>query len=179
VPLLLSVPGLETNGTTIDHPIGHVDLVPTLLDAMDQPLPRRLQGQSWMPYLRGEGDLDREDVFVEYNGATAFGMHDRSSPTHPDWDRPAPEPEAAEIWAEMGFERDVVRAMTTPVRSIVTPDGWKLNYRRSGEHELYDLSSDPHETENLADDDDYADLLDDLYQRIVDWQRETRDPVYL
>lgn len=178
VPLLIRVPGLETNGETVERPISQVDLVPTLLVAMGQEVPNDLPGQSWLPYLRGEGDVAHEDVFVEWNGATAFGLHDRNSPTHPDWARPRPEPEAEAIWDEM-FDRDIMRTMTTPVRTVITPDGWKLNYRRSGEHELYDLSTDPYEIENLARSDDHEELIDELYQKIVDWQRRTRDPVYL
>lgn len=60
-----------------------------------------------------------------------------------------------------------------------TPEGWKLNYRPRGEHELYNLTDDPGETENLATNDEYAALIEDLYEEIVDWQIRTRDPVAL
>jgi len=35
-----------------------------------------------------------------------------------------------------------------PARTVLTPDGWKLTYRRSGAHELYHLDDDPYETTN-------------------------------
>ena len=178
VPLLLRIPGLETNGETVSNPISQVDLVPTLLSAMNQEIPEFLPGQDWLPTLHDGEPLEQPNVFVQWNGATAFGMHDRNSPTYPEWSRPRAEPVAEEIWNEL-FDRDIMRVMTTPVRTVITPDGWKLNYRRSGEHELYDLADDPYETINLASQGDHVERIDELYQDIVDWQRETRDPVYL
>ena len=178
VPLLLRLPGNPATGDRIDAPISQVDLVPTLLAAMNQPIPSDLHGQDWGPYLRGEAELEEPRVFVQWNGATAFGMHDRNSPKYPEWSQPRAEPEAEAIWNEL-FDRDIMRTMTTPVRTVITPDGWKLNYRRSGEHELYDLGTDPHETENLAWSTEHTAKIYSLYQHIVDWQRRTRDPVYL
>jgi len=43
--------------------------------------------------------------------------------------------------------------------------------------ELYDLEADPLETENLADEDDYADVLEGLLGRLHEWLRATDDPI--
>ena len=39
-------------------------------------------------------------------------------------------------------------AMTDPVRTVITANGWKLNCSPLGEHELYNLQDDPLETTN-------------------------------
>jgi len=179
VPLLLRLPGGTAAGERVERPVGQIDLVPTLLDAMDQPAPDRLglQGESWLPALRGEADFDR-NVFVEWNGANFHATHGRRPVEHPTETRPGIVPEAEELLAEMGLtEAELLHAYTDPARTIVTPGGWKLTYRRSGDHELYDLDEDPHETENLAD--DRPAVVEELYGEIVDWQVRTRDPVYL
>jgi arylsulfatase A-like enzyme len=180
VPLLIRFPDGTAAGERIERPVSQVDLVPTLLDAMDQPAPDRLglQGGSWLPFLRGEGDLPAENVFVEWNGANFHGTHGRRPVESPSETRPGVDPAAADLLAEMGLtEAELLRAYTDPARTVVTPDGWKLTYRRSGEHELYDLDEDPHETTNLAD--ERPAVVDELYGEIVDWQVRTRDPVSL
>ena len=58
---------------------------------------------------------------------------------------------------------------------MVTPDGWKLNLSQRGEHELYDLSSDPGETENLFYRTESAPIVDRLKEEIARWQKRTGD----
>lgn len=49
-----------------------------------------------------------------------------------------------------GFsEEDLRRAEGARIRTVVTPEGWKLNLSEIGEHELYNLEQDPLETQNL------------------------------
>jgi N-sulfoglucosamine sulfohydrolase len=44
------------------------------------------------------------------------------------------------------------------------------------EYELYDLSKDPDELRNVADDAAYAEVLADLRRRLQTWRQETNDP---
>ena len=43
--------------------------------------------------------------------------------------------------------------------------------------ELYDLVMDPAEMRNLADDDHWSDLRQELDQQLSDWMRDTDDPL--
>ena len=52
VPLLVRRPG-QTHGRRIAGPVSQIDLVPTLLDLMGQPVPDHLQGESLAPLLAG------------------------------------------------------------------------------------------------------------------------------
>lgn len=180
VPLLLRLPDGTASGKRVERPVSQIDLLPTLLDAMGQSVPDHhgLQGESWLPFLRGEGGLEEENVFVEWNGANFHGAFGRRSVEHADETRPGLIPEAEALADEMDLtEAEVMHAYTDPARTVVTPDGWKLTYRRSGEHELYDLDEDPYERENMVD--QYPNVVDELHEAIVDWQVRTHDPVYL
>lgn len=180
VPLILRLPDGTATGERVETPVSQIDLVPTLLDAMNQPTPDHLglQGQSWLPFLRGKSDLDERNVFVEWNGANFHGAFGRRPVEHAEETRPGLTPEATDLADEMGLtEAEVMHAYSDPARTVVTPDGWKLTYRRSGAHELYDLDDDPYETDNLAD--RRPDVVEELSATIVDWQVRTRDPVYL
>ena len=56
IPFIMRVPGLPPQ--QLATPVGHVDVVSTLLELLGQPLPDHLQGSSLVPLLR-DGDGDR------------------------------------------------------------------------------------------------------------------------
>lgn len=184
VPLMIDIPGVTEKSRSIDHPISQVDLAPTLLDALGQSVPDYLQGESWVPFLNGETDPPRDNVFVEWNGCAIRGQGRTyisgagAASVKQNPDPTKPHPDYMDVWREMATESEVMAAMTEPVRTIITPDGWKLNYRSSGEKELYDLSNDPHEIHDLSDDDSHAEKVDNLSSAIISWQNETRDSIY-
>ncbi|MFW6158042.1 MAG: sulfatase [Planctomycetota bacterium] len=162
VPLLVRLPG-QTAPRRVRCPVSQIDLVPTLLDLMGQPIPDALQGKSLRPQLEG-GASAAGDVFIEWNGPDASI-------------RPAPEPDGS---VQAGPGRTVSRkqaraAVADPVRTILAPDGWKYNHSTIGEHELYDLNADPHETDNLAADPQQQSRMADLTGRIRRWQDEVSD----
>jgi len=62
-----------------------------------------------------------------------------------------------------------------PIRSAF--DGrYKLVINLLDRDELYDLESDPGETKNLINNEDTAQIRDELHNRIIDWINNTRDP---
>jgi len=65
IPLLVRWPAGFPQGRKIAGLISHVDLVPTVLAALRQPLPQNLDGVDAGPMLRGETAATREAVFIE------------------------------------------------------------------------------------------------------------------
>lgn len=177
VPLIIQLSAGENQTEVVEHPVSQIDLVPTLLDAAEQPRPNMLPGKSWIPALTSEEPFRTGPVVVEWNGSTNIGI--RSIATRELETTPYAEESMKRAHRELDLSRDILDIVSDPVRTIIMSDGWKLNYRRSGDHELYNLSSDPYETENLAPRDDYREVVDDLYRTLVEWQWEHRDPVSL
>jgi hypothetical protein len=167
VPLIIHIPWLMQPARRIAAPVSQVDLVPTLLDLLDQPAPSHLHGRSWRPRLESEAEFPREDVFVQWNGPNN-GLGDiRGRVSLPkDLEQMAPADQA-------------IASSTDPVRTIIAPDNWKLNCSPLGEHELYYLSADRGETRNLVRDPAHRTLIQDLYRRILSWQQRVADPVDL
>ena len=54
VPWLMRVPSLGRKQKVVEGRFSHIDLVPTLLELMDKPIPERLQGKSLVPVMKGD-----------------------------------------------------------------------------------------------------------------------------
>ena len=147
VPLLMNVPWLNSGQTRIGGSVSQIDLVPTLLDLLDQPVPNHLQGASLAPVLRGEATLDDNDVFLQWNG---MGDRNLGSPL-------------------------INRMVSLPWRSVITADRWKLNLCAGDQCELYDLNTDPFELNNLFDEPAQRDRIREMAARIRIWQDQTGD----
>ncbi len=157
VPLLMRVPWLQEAGRVAEGRISQIDLVPTLLDLMDQPVPDGLHGVSRRSVLEGQRSLADNDVFVEWNGRN--GRKGRLVSERPD--------------AEGN------RFLGSPWRTVVSADGWKLNLSPDDQCELYDLNGDPCEMVNLYGDPAQRGRVRDLASRLAAWQERTRDAVAL
>jgi arylsulfatase A-like enzyme len=162
VPLLVRLPG-QSRSRRVRAPVSQIDLLPTLLDLMGQPLPAGLQGESLRPLLEGRAEATGRDVFVEWNGHNN-GFGDVVGGVS------VPEPMRA-----LASRDEIEAAITDPVRTVITPEGWKLNYSPLGEHELYHLAEDPYETRNLAGRSEMRPTMQDLAARIARWQEKTGD----
>jgi arylsulfatase A-like enzyme len=154
VPLLIRLPGRHAS-RRIAGPVSQIDLVPTLLDLMEEPIPAELEGHSLKPVIEGARGPREPDIFIEWNVREPQGPHTRESPEN--------------AWESTGDF----------VRGIVTPDGWKLNWSALGEHELYNLRDDPGETVNLAAQRGRHSLIAGLADRIRHWQARTGDSLEL
>ena len=164
VPLLIRLPG-QSEGRRISGPVSQIDLVPSLLELMEQPIPSHLQGKSLKPLIRGDTDAVTEDVFVEWNGPNSGLGGD-----------PAGKVSAEDPLRRSPTRAQIEAAVRDPVRTVLTRDGWKYNHSPLGEHELYNLKTDPLETKNLVRDPATQTLVQDLTDRIRRWQENTEDP---
>jgi arylsulfatase A-like enzyme len=137
VPFLIHVPWLKEESRMLPGNVGHIDLVPTLLDLMGQPVPDHLQGVSRVPVFKGEESLEENDVFVQWNG-----LGDRDLGVR-----------AANMLGALA-RRSII---TSHIGSDGTLEHWKLNLCAGDVNELFDLTGDPHEMTNLFEESDQRD----------------------
>jgi arylsulfatase A-like enzyme len=69
--------------------------------------------------------------------------------------------------------------LDVPVRTVVSPDGWKLSLFKGDKNQLFNLNEDPGETTNLFDSGKHDDVIERLTARIRKWQKKTNDPLKL
>jgi N-acetylglucosamine-6-sulfatase len=72
VPLLVWAPGMIKPATVLPQMILNIDLAPTFLDMAGIPKPNNMQGQSFLPLLKGAKIGWRDKVFYEYYWEQAF-----------------------------------------------------------------------------------------------------------
>lgn len=157
VPMIIKVPGMEPRH--IDVPVSHVDLIPTILELLGAPdAPSTVEGTSWGQLMR-TGEQEPRDVFVEWNGDSPKKLRKK--------------------YKEGQLDLDTERSITSSARGVVTPDLWKLSLSNVGEHELYDLNTDPHERKNLYFDEAYYEQRTKLTKKILEWQAQTGDKLDL
>jgi arylsulfatase A-like enzyme len=166
VPLLIKVPGVADRQLIVEEPVGHIDLVPTLLDILGLPAYEKAQGKSLYPVIKGEEPLADNDVFIEYR----FGSNKGGTKFDGLWETEA-KAELEKIWPEV--QKTYSRAVKE--RTVVSADLFKLNLTEAAENELYDLNADPHERKNLYYDPAYADKVRVLREKILAWQKRTGD----
>jgi N-sulfoglucosamine sulfohydrolase len=176
VPLLAWWSGKVAPGTSKKELIAHVDLPATWLDAAGIPVPKKMQGRSFLPLLTGQGSYTpRDAVYSERN------WHDNYDPirsvrtrTHklifnaqPNMPyRPIADLRDSPTWASYvagaraGKLSPEHMRLQQPIRSVI---------------EMYDLEKDPNEFNNLAFDPAHSTLRAELQKKLSDWMHDTSD----
>lgn len=152
VPLLMRLPN-QRRALTISQPVSHIDFAPTIVDLMGKGENAQCLGKSRAPLLRGDS-MPAEMVFVEWAPARSAKFKEGTT---------------------LGTEEEIERVMQESTRAAISPDGWKLCLRDVDLNELYNLESDPHETENLYARREYTAVVARLTAEIHRWQERVGD----
>jgi len=142
VPLLVRYPGRFASGPT-SLAASLTDLMPTLLELAEHPIPEGVQGRSLASYLSGGRDPAEAYPYTFSERIPANPEHTR---------RVAP---------------------GTRGHFMVRGRGWKYVTYGNGEQFLYDLASDPGEVNNLAGDPSCQDRRAELRGELDTWLAAT------
>lgn len=159
VPWLMRIPDMPTSETHIPQCVSQIDMVPTLLDLMGRSQQGAdLPGQSLGPLLDGGGNIEEDHVFVEW---------------HPGQGALVGRP-----WADDTIsEEELDKVEQGHIRTVISPDGWKLCLAQDDKSQLFNLNADPHERTNLFYAGRHDDVVERLTGKIEQWQARTADRV--
>lgn len=180
-PLIIRWPGQIGAGTVDrEHMVSTLDLMPTILEALDLPLPETLDGRSMLSILKGEKQTGRDAVVTTYNyiepGLQVFPMralHTREwSYIFNPWSdgkrrRTGTENQSGLAFAAMREAARTDRALRAELNTIL------LRQR----DELFNLAKDPYSRKNLAGSPDMEEQLSLLQQRLISEMRASDDPL--
>ena len=155
VPLIVSGPGVP-RGASHPHPVSHLELFPTFLEALALPADPRLHGHSLNPVFENPKTRLREHVMI---GHERFGNDGRPGVDH------RPNQPIAQNKGEY-----------FPIRCVVD-DRYKLVINLLETDELYDHQEDPYEMNNRIGDPAMTAIRDRLHQAMLEEMFRTRDPL--
>lgn len=157
--------GWPRPGGADERLVSHVDLVPTILNRLGADLPQGLHGVSHLRWLLGDVRAPRRrEIFAENTFGEVYDPMRAVRTVRWKYVR------AYEPRPELVLPADVERS---PMRYGFGDD----HLRPRPLEELYDLSDDPLERENLADDPGCAAIRADLAGRMLRWRQRSGDPL--
>jgi N-sulfoglucosamine sulfohydrolase len=197
VPMVYKLPGkpeASTANRICQAMVSHVDLTPTLLDAAgalqsvaeEAPMTKRPRAQAATPTLQGRSyygilkqeepaGWDRVEASHTFHEITMYYpmrvVRDRQYKLIWNLAAPLPYPFASDLW-EASTWQSVYKQGPEALYGKRTVKA----YIHRPAFELYDLKSDPHEVQNLANDPKYAKLLADMQGQLKTFQKRTSDP---
>lgn len=164
VTLALRIPGQEMP-RLCDALVSHVDLFPTICDALCLEAPAWLQGHSLMPLLCGTESI-RSEIFSEVTYHAAY--------------EPMRCIRTMRYKLIVRYDADFTKYVLPNIDNglskrflLVSGIGDVLRSRT----ELYDLHLDPAERNNLAGRSDYSVIQEQLQNRLTAFLKETDDPI--
>ncbi|MDF0600831.1 sulfatase-like hydrolase/transferase [Psychromarinibacter sp. C21-152] len=147
VPLIVYDPSPEadaTRGTVSDALVECIDLAPTFVEVAGGEVPGHiLEGHSLLPIPRGQAtEMPRDSVICEYDYS------------------------ATPLADKLGL------GVREAVLFMVADKRWKLVHAEGGFRPiLFDLENDPQELTDLGDREEYAEVIEAMYDKLFRWAR--------
>lgn len=150
VPLIIRDPGNKSShGQSVDLFTESVDIMPTLLDLVGQPIPAQLDGKSLLTTLRGETpSMWRASAHWEFDFRTVISQQ---------------------------AEQELHLPSQLCNLSVIRDNSFKYVHFAGMPPLLFDLSKDPGETNNLAEHESYQSIRLYLAEKLLRWRAEHLD----
>ena len=185
VPHIVRWPGVGTAGSVRQELVSHVDILPSVTDALGLEAPAGA-GQSQVPLWKADpGDQTikwRDHVCAEWTGANPPCYFPQRSIRSARYklivtyltDRPNPNamfysgPE--QLWKPGATVQEIAQS-SEPVQAAYD------TFLNPPAEEFYDLSKDPWEFNNRINDPELVAVRDDLRKKLAAWQKQTDDRI--
>ncbi len=167
VPLIFTGPGIVQSEVPQAAFVSIADLMPTLCEAIGVEIPAGVQGRSLWPLLIGQDYPKAEftSAFVEQGFGGLHYTPDNSYDPDQDGLNESVSFDELNGWSQSGTLRAVIKG------------SWKLVYDMLGHGQLYDLTQDPFEVNNVYGNPDYAEKQMDLLEEMLAWTLKIQDPL--
>ena len=166
VALMLRVPGKPANGQMVEGLVSHLDVYPTLCDAVGIPKPQWLEGVSMAPMLDNPAETIRKEIFAEVNFHTSYEPIRCIRTDRYKYIR--------------HFDDSYLGINQSNIDDSLTKDYFierELAQQNKDREALYDLAYDPGEKRNLAKSSDYQAIRIELAEKLTEQMHRTNDPV--
>jgi N-sulfoglucosamine sulfohydrolase len=177
-PWIVRWPGVVRRGTVdTKHFVSGIDFFPTVLEAVDLPIPKNLDGFSFLPLLKGGRQPGRDRVFTQIDmkaGGDAVPMrcvqNERFGYIFSPW-------ADGQFWYRNNNEGLTMKAMVEAAEENPQIAQRVKMFRYRATEEFYDLRADPDCLKNLVGESAYENDLKKMQNELHEWMKETGDPL--
>jgi arylsulfatase A-like enzyme len=159
IPMLFHGPGVRADVRPSPAHVSIADVLPTLCELVEQPVPEGTQGRSLVPLLTDPDAAGFDSVYAEQGYGEPL-----------DEDALGDRTPGLRETASGGVAVDTVNEVTqSGKRQMIRAGRWKLLATADGATQLFDLDADPFELHDLAGRADLAATLRRLQQELERW----------
>jgi arylsulfatase A-like enzyme len=167
VALLVRFPNVFPAGKRIGTLTSHIDILPTILQAANVPIPTNIQGRSLFELLESKTQEHRDAIFAQMT-----------------WHGGEYDPMRCIRTSRWKYIRNYLPGWPSQMGGPVVQRYGDEFINRHFAHarpaeELYDLQSDPWEQTNLADNPDQQTIKQELYEKLLAWEKSVDDPILI
>jgi len=177
-PWIVRWPGVVKGGAVEKaHFISGIDFFPTVLEAVGLPVPKSLDGFSFLPLLKGKKQSGRDIVFTQIDmkaGGDAVPMRcvqdKRFGYIFNPWSD-------GKFWYRNNNEGLTMKAMVEAAQTDPYVAQRVKMFRHRALEEFYDLKNDPDCINNLVGKSAYKDDLVKMQSELHNWMKRSGDPL--
>lgn len=152
-PLMIKLPQQQYKGKRCTSFTESVDIMPTILDILGKDIPQRVQGKSLLPYIKGEEDSHKKEIYAQYYCG-------------------ALQEKPALCVRDDKYKYSYYGSGLSMEQRLLTDDPLRMSplFDGSDVHgELYDMEKDPLEMVNLFDTPEYQSIKEQYQKKIDDF----------
>ena len=172
---IIRCPGMIKAGTISNALIEYVDIVPTIMDAMDGPATTAIDGKSFLNVLQGKTSAHKKYAFALQtsrginNGPKQFGIRSVHDGRYLYLRNLTPGITFTNASTQGAIWESWVAAPTSTAKTLVH------DYQHRPAEELYDCQTDPWNRTNLIDSEELSMKRDQLRQQLDQWMKSQGD----
>lgn len=168
IPLIAYQPNsVFAGGKVYNEVMSNVDVLPTLLDYLNEPVPPKMEGVSYLPFMEQKTDTPpRTEAFAQYtpdmkrDNLSRCVINERYHLIrYFDQGRTVRYPTDV---VPQDFASHIVRCRTKGPRPFV---------------QLFDIQDDPYELKDLGQKKEYAPIIKELSNKLTAWMTAVKDPL--
>tara|TARA_B100001093_G_scaffold208720_1_gene200514 strand:+ start:1589 stop:2296 length:708 start_codon:yes stop_codon:yes gene_type:complete len=162
--LIISYPKLKIKNKKFNELISNIDILPTLLDLAKIKIPNTIQGKSFYPLIMNKKYIENKQIFAEKT------YHDLFDPIRCIRNK--------NYKLIINFDSDkIIRVPGDAMMgaTYISMLDQIINVRER--YELYDIKKDKLEKKNLAKNEKYKNIRQELLKKLFNWMKSTKDPL--